>query len=378
MAEENGLDIEDDLVNAMVKNSQPAAPVETPPVTPPTTPVAETPVVTPPVEVPADPNAPATLETPAPPAAEIPPTEIPAPVIDKNKILEEISKGSIKSEEDLNKFIEEYNKNKEVTESEEYQETLKLRAWRDKGYPAELFTPIQEMDTQTIDELSVEDTLKIKMKFENPEFTEEDINLMINQEYKQDADENKEVDIRAGKLRMQMAARGYKEQLRELKELAYVPTFENKQAEVQAAEEKRMSTWKSELPKLVTEFNEISIPLSDDGKDVFKWTLTKEQKTELQNELDRIVSNAPVQFDEQGIKALKNIMQEKFINKNINQISRAVAASVKSKLTEENIKKYNNPTGARPEATPPAPKVGKTNTELLREIADLEGVHITR
>lgn len=291
------------------------------------------------------------------PAPEATPEVVQTPEIDYGKILGEKSNGRIKSEEDLNKILTEYDQTQELLNSDTYQYAAKLSAWEKAGHPKELFAPIQELTTDEIKALDPRDLLSLKMKFENPKWTEEDIELLINEEYKQVPEDNTENVIRVGKLRMEREANSFRGKLNELKQLSHIPKSEDLRAQSQQSETLRQTTWKQNVPKLVNEFNKISIQLDEAGKDVFDWVPTDKQKQELQAEMEKIITNVQVPFDEKGIESFKSVMKEKFINKNINQIVKAAAGRAVSKKTEEVIKEIHNPTGAKTEAVPSAPPV---------------------
>lgn len=291
------------------------------------------------------------------------PEVVNTPEIDYDKLLGEKSNGRIKSQEELNKLVAEYDETRELLNSDTYQYAAKLSAWEKAGHPKELFAPIQELDANEIKELDSRDLVALKLKFENPNWSEEDISILINEEFKQDPDSHTENVIRAGRLKMEREANAFRGKLGELKELSFVPKAEDTRAAAQQVETLRQNTWKQNLPKFVNEFNKISLPLDKAGKDIFDWIPTKEQKQELLLEMERIVTNAPVKFDEEGIKAFQSVMKEKFINKNINEISSAIASRATSKKTEEVIKEIHNPTGARNEPIASSPET-KSEVEI--------------
>lgn len=290
------------------------------------------------------------VETPSP---EVPPVEVKAPEVDYDKWLGETSNNRLKSKDDLSKILDEYDQTKELLNSDTYQYAAKLSAWEKAGHPRDLFTDIQSLSDDEIKALDPRDLVALKMKFENPKWTADEINLLIDEDYRQDPDSHTENVVKAGKLRMEREANTFRGKLAELKQLTIVPKAEDTRALAQQTENLRKDTWKQNLPKFVGEFNKISIPLDKAGKDVFDWVPTKEQKQELLSEMERIVTNVPVKFDEEGIKAFQTAMRKEFINKNINEISQAIAARATSKKTEEVIKEIHNPTGAKSEPQAP-------------------------
>ncbi len=336
------------------------------------TPKVETPIVAPEVPKTETPkaeeqtpvektDAPAAVDTPKPevetPKVEATPEVTKTPEIDYDKILGETSKGRIKSKEELDKLLNENDQAKELLNSDAYQYATKLAAWEKAGHSKELFPVIQDFSADEIKSLSPVEVISMKLKLENPDWSEEDISLLINEEFKQDPDSNTENVVRAGKLKMEREANSFRGKLNELKQLSDIPNPENRIAEARQIEAARQETWKQNLPTFVGEFSKISIPLDKAGKDIFEWIPTKEQKLELQTKLERIVTNVNVKYDQDGINALKATMRKEFINDNINEISQAIATRATSKKTEEVIKEIHNPTGAKNDTpTIPAPK----------------------
>ncbi len=271
-------------------------------------------------------------------------------------------------------MLEDYNKQKEFLGSDTYQFATKLAAWEKEGLPSELFTPIQSLTTDEIGEMPADELAKLDIKFKHPTWSEEDVNLYFNEEYKQDTEKNDENTVRFGALRMRESAESFRSRLGELKQLSHVPSAESRIGEARQAEVLRKDTWKQNMPKFIEDFNKITVPI-DEKDGTIDWVPTKEQKAELQREMEQIVQSAPVQFDEQGIKAFKAIMTEKFISKNVNQISKAIAQKVASNKEAEYLKKITNPTGATPESVPaPIAKKERSVDDAMATIMEMEGL----
>ncbi len=354
--------------------AEPAAPViETPtetnpkieaPIVPAETvvaPVADTPKVEPQAPVVAEPT-PAPVHTPEP---------TPAPEVDVAKILDEMSGGQVKSKEELSKILAEYKEAQSVMQDPNYEYAQKLSAWKKEGRPAELFHAVQNVKT---DELSVEDTVKLKMKLENPEWTKEDIELFMKEEYKQDPEANNEQAVKYGQLRMQRDATAYKPELNKLKNMTVIKSNPaEREAQIAQAENVRKEGWKQQLPKLVNEFNSVTVPTDLKGGQ-YEYKLTQEQKSELQATMENLVLNAPIQIDENGINVIKDAIKREFIYKNINQIVQSSATSVASKKAEEHIVAIHNPTGAIAPKTAPVIDKKSSEDEAFEKILKMEGI----
>ena len=374
-------DILDEIKSLNEANEVPKEPVVAP--------VIPTPEPTPaPVATPtAEPAAVAPIAEPTIPAADvvIPPVQpdvvIPSaaanqlevlkePEFDRAKYLDELSGGTVKSEDDLKKLLSEYKQAQQVMQDPNYEYAQKLSAWEKEGRPKELFHAVQSLKA---DELSVEDKVKLKLKLENPTFTKEDIDLFIKEEYKQDTEVHSEQSIKVGLLRMQRDATAFTPELKKMQSMTVVNSDPaQRQREFEQKETVRRDAWKQELPKLVDGFKSITVPLNN--KENYEWKVTKEQSADLLKSLENIVQNAPVQLNEQGINAIKDIMQKEFYSKNINQIASGISTYIASKKTDEHIKAIHNPTGAvQPAAAAVESKVSGSEA-ALKGIMEMEGI----
>lgn len=327
----------------------PAAAVETPatPATPPvaTPPVAETPAAA----TPATPETPASKETPVaeatPPAAE---------TVDYTKYLQEKSGGRIATDEELTKIIQERDEFEQQLKNapalDDY--TLKLAAWREKGFDVELFHTIHDMP---IDELSSEDKVKASLKLQNPEWMEEDINIYLKNKYGILAPEDEGYDegkARYGKMQLDVDAKTADQELRNLQGMTAF-SQEDEQAAFQA-EGERQKAWATGLPKIATDFKKISLSLDVEGKHLFDYVPTQAQTLKVVQSLQKAIQNAAVAYDEKGIKAVNDLFRKEFIDQNFNEIVRAAAGKMATIQKEANIQRVHNPSAAA-ESTPVTP-----------------------
>ncbi len=355
--------------------NEPTIPVQTQPtIETPTveTPVAETapvstestPAVEPtaPVETP-----PVVAETPAQPV--ITPTV--APEVDYAKFLDEKSGGKVKSVEDLNRIISDYESAQERLSDPHVEYAQKLSAWEDEGRPAELFHVIQNLDTE---ELSVDDVIKLNLKLENPEWTREQIELYVEGTYNQDAEKHDEKSVAFGKLRMESDATKAFKELNALKQKTIVKNDRAAQeASARQAEDNRKATWKQNLSGMVNSLTKVDVPIDAKGT-LYTFNVTPEQRVELQNIMETIVMQAPVNYDEKGIAAAKDVMRKEFINRNFNQIAQGINTFTASKKTDEKIVELHNPTGAQKPAQPATVQKKSMEEEAFEHVMKVEGI----
>lgn len=342
------------------------------------TPAASAPNPTPtPDPAPAPAPAPAASAEPAktdPPAVD-PPAPTPDEGVDYAKYLQEKSGGRIASEEELTKIIQERDQLEEqLKNSPELDDyTLKLDAWRKKGYDVELFHTIHDMP---IDELSAEDKVKASLKLQNPEWMEEDINLYLKNKYGILAPEDEgydEAKSRYGKMQLDIDAKTADQELRSLQGMTAF-SQEDEQA-VYQAETDRQQAWTAGLPKLSENFKKITVALDAEGKQLFDFVPTQNQLNAVVNSLQKAVKNAPVAYDENGIKAVNDLFRKELRDQCFNEIVRAAATRMASLTKEANIQRTHNPSAtAEPTPSPPAAKsVEETSVEQIGSFMDGPG-----
>ena len=322
-----------------------------------------------PVDPNADPKDPAASAEPDP-AAE--PDADPSPSIDITKILSEQSNGRITSKEDLEKILNERDEFKDRLDKSPVLDdyTTKLNAWRKEGYDTELFHVINDMP---IDELSAEDKVKASLKLQNPEWDENDVNLFVKNKYgilDSEDDGYDESKVRYGKLQLDTDAKVADKELRELKDMTVYSEVDEQETLKQEGE--RQEQWKGGLPKISQEFKEVAFSLDKDNKQIFKYIPTPEQKARVMSAVQKAVINAPLAYNEEGVKAVNETIRKEFINQNINDIVRAAAKQAVSAQIEADIKKRNNPSGSQ-EPTPVVPQPVSAEEQTLETIDRMLG-----
>jgi hypothetical protein len=309
-------------------------------------------------------ETPAEIPQAEPPKAEAPkeepvakdepkPEVVAQPQHDIAKILSEASNGKITSADDLAKILEENStlseKLKSAPELGDY--TLKMDAWVKKGYEPELFHLVHDLP---IDEMSADETVKSYLKIQNPDWTEEDIDLYVKHTYNQMSEEDEGYNasnVRVGGLKLKQDAARYGEELRKLHEATEYAYSDD--AEAADMESKRQSAWRSNLPSLSVS----KIPFQLDDKNTFDFVPSQAQIQSALKAVEKAVLNAPVAFDDNGKSLVQKIIKNELITQNINNIIKAVSTQVSSLHRDKAIKEVSNPSGADPQ---PAPVIEKS------------------
>lgn len=196
--------------------------------------------------------------------------------IDFDKILAEKTAGKYKSLEDLNKVEDVKFSNELVAKINDFS-----KKFNDPQAALELF-----LKTQTTDysKMSYEDAIRTKIKMENPELTDKEIEYDLRTKYKQDADLYSEEEMEIGKTKMEREGKKAVEDLiKTQQELALKGDY-NAEAEAQQAEEfkKLKQAWDTETEQALSAVDkmEMEIKISDEEKQNFEWKFTDDDKKE--------------------------------------------------------------------------------------------------
>ena len=284
------------------------------------------------------------------------------PVIDMAKIFSEASNGKVNNAEELKKILEEYNTlSEKVKSSPELSEyTLKMDSWVKKGYEPELFHLVHDLP---IDEMSADDQVKAYLKIQNPEWSEEDVNLYVKHTYNQlseDEDGYNATTVKVGGLKLKQDSYQMAAELRKLQEATIFSNADEKEA--LRIEGERQTSWKSNLSNLANSLSKIPFPI--DEKTSFDFVPTQAQIQNAVKAVENAVMNAPVSYDDNGIKSVKELIKTTLINQNINDIIKAVSKQVSSMVTEKKIQETHNPSAAVPT---PAPVIEKSTEQTNYE-----------
>jgi hypothetical protein len=292
------------------------------------------------------------------------------PVVDKTNYLEEISGGRIKSQEDLEQLYQEREELMQKLESESYRTEYarQIDNWVEAGYDPELFHIIQSLP---VDQLDDNEAIKADYKLQYPELTEDDIDTLITDEYRQ-GDEFTDSQRAAGLIRMRQAAERARQSLYDLKQQTEVVDVRSQRESVRQEEVQRVESWSRDIPQVVNTFDKITVAAGD--KDNYNYIPSTEQKRILQAELDNIVRQVNIPYDEQGKAAMKQITEDTFFRLFKNEITKAVAVAAQSRANEKISKEIHNPSGALRTELPTKKAEYKTEDDVAADLAKYYGI----
>jgi hypothetical protein len=292
------------------------------------------------------------------------------PEVDRTKLLEEISGGRFKSQEDIDRLYQENEALKQKLENDSYRTDAarKFDNWVESGNDPELFHIIQSLP---VDNLNDEEALKARYRIERPELSAEDVDLLIADKYKQ-TDEYTDNQRRVGTINQSEDAREARRFLSDLKAKTDVTDVTNVREASRQQEVQRVEAWTKDIPNHVNSFDKITVAAGD--KDNYNYFPSVDQKKVLQQELEKIFRNAPIPYNEESKAAVNQIVEDTFFRLYKNEITKAVAVAAKSKANEQIAKEIHNPSGARGESLPSKKPTGQTEDDIAAKFAAANGV----
>lgn len=231
------------------------------------------------------------------------------------------------------------------------------------GNPEE-YVKIQGVNVEEMDPI---DVLKTQMKWDNPDLSDEDVSLLLNEKYKLDEDSFTEEEMRLGKVQMKIDSKQAREKLREHQHDMSVPSSGQSEEEIQEANDLRMAEWDDAIVDLTEEFESISIPVNNDL--TLNYKVSPEEKEALENEVYEIIELTGMNMDgKESIQAAKEIMRNRYIINHFNDIAKALGEKARSMTDEEWHKQAHNPSAIPKSDTPDEPEKPKTVGDVAWDV----------
>lgn len=345
---------------------------------PPTDPGSETQPTDPPTPDPAA-DPPASPENPDPPTTSAEQTKA---IIDS--FFNEKSEGVFKTAEEFEKLkgfetlqsvpnLTEQLQNLEENKVEFANDFIKsLNDYHAKGGTnTELFVTLQGMK---VDEMEPLDVLKTQMKFAHPTLTDEQISTHLAGKYNQLSEEDEgysEGAVKQGEISMTIDSGEAKEYLKNMQTEIHTPDPEKERLAGETAETDRLTKWDPIISKTVTDFTQLTIPLNEKGAS-FNYDIPEDVKVELQQQLKESLEYSGAELDNDGGETAKQMLFNRYLVDNFDNIARAIAEKSRSMTDEQWIKEINNPSAVKTEdVVPPDPN---TEKDVIDQIMKLEGI----
>ena len=201
---------------------------------------------------------------------------------------------------------------------------------------------VDYLRTQTIDytKMSNEDVMKVYMKQNSPELTNEEVNLLINSKYKLGEKDGNEAEKKLAQIELKRDVINARKDLLNLQEQYRMPN-ENKGMSNEEVNEIRES-WINNMTNEVNDVESLSFEINDKGE-VFDFNLTDDHKKSLVESNSNLNDFFDRYVGEEGNWNFDKLNIDMFVLDNFEDIIRSVASQYRSKGTEQVIRDIKNP-----------------------------------
>ena len=276
-------------------------------------------------------------------------------------MLSEKTDGQFKTYDELLEVL-----SKEEAPSVEFanEQMAKLNDYVNKGGRMEDFFSTQ---IANYEEMGDEEIVKNHMKFQNPELSLEDINLLYEDSYKLDEDEYTDKEVKLSKIKLkQKASQAYKELTKFQKDTAIPQAQKDVEADKQAVEANQKK-WKSQVNETLKDFNEVDFDLNDKGEK-YTFKIGEDSMKYVKSTTLNLPDFWKRYVNKDGSENVSKLAREMAILDNVESIVRSAYAQGKSGGKEDVIKDIKNPSytpESKTETTKPLSIQDQIRKELL-------------
>ena len=201
---------------------------------------------------------------------------------------------------------------------------------------------VDYLRTQTIDytKMSNEDVMKVYMKQNSPELTNEEVNLLINSKYKLGEKDGNEAEKKLAQIELKRDVINARKELINLQEQYRMPN-ENKGMSNEELNKIR-EDWINNMKSEVNDLESLSFEINDKGE-VFDFHLTDDHKRSLVESNSNLNDFFDRYVGEEGNWNFDKLNIDMFVLDNFEDIIRSVASQYRSKGTEQVIRDIKNP-----------------------------------
>jgi len=290
----------------------------------------------------ADNSSEPTTETAVQESTEQPVVNEPAPAVDTfAQTLAEKTGGKFNSWDEIEQALQPA----QPTEMDE--RLMQLNEYLGKGGSFEDFVVSQTTDYNELTDIEL---VAEQMLLDNPDLSEEDVNFLLENKYKLDADKYEETDVRLAQIQLKQDANAAMQKLSEFQQqyslpinqeqVDYQKELEARQQEQQQVAAAQREKWLQDVDKSIPNFQNMSFKIGDEE---VSHTVTDEQRSNIKNLNSDLNSffNKYVQKD--GTTNFQLLNEDRYKLEYFDDILRTAVTQAKSKGTEAIVDKIKNP-----------------------------------
>lgn len=262
--------------------------------------------------------------------------------IDLDIVLEKKTQGKYKKFQEIEEKLNKEQKEPEYTNEfiEKYKEAVK------KGVPHDVFIKTQTTDFTKLSEI---EKVKHGMKLENPDLSDEEINILAEDSYKIDEDEYDEKTVKLAKVKLKTDAIRYEKNLVAWQIKQLEAPVDPKAAEAEKAraaqsqkEQEFKERWDRETTEAIGKFKELKVKIGDGEQDVFSY-LPEKAEMDFVAEVVKSPEKLWSLFRNQdGTTNIPKLIEGIALLKSSGNMTPKMAAAMKANAIEEYIKEKKN------------------------------------
>ena len=217
-----------------------------------------------------------------------------------------------------------------------------------QGGDPNLYARIQGVN---VDELPPMERMALQMKWENPDISDENIRIILENKYQQNAEDGSN-ERKLGDANLELDSRKATNWLKEHQVKSATPDPVKAEERTRQLEETRVENWSKTLNELPNYINKFDVPVNDKGE-TFEFEFKDQHKASLMEKVSEMVRYSPhLKHDEAGIKdvwaATQHLIKSMFFEE---MMAEAVKSEL-NKLQESTFKEQHNPSAGKPEEAP--------------------------
>jgi len=248
--------------------------------------------------------------------------------LDLNKVLSEVSKGRIKTQEDLEAVLSKKDLSK-FPEIESIYDHLEKKGTIESYFQAKNLGDVQAMDNLQ--------AIRKNLEVENPDLTQNQIDRLMNRKYPSDPEVATEDEIEDAKIALVTDGRIAKAKLQEFKDSLLVPKQYIEDQTKAQQRQKEVEDFQNAVSITAKTLPDLTIPI--EGDKVFTYTYTDKEKADIEamgkNALQAGDFWYEAGLDDKGTFSMTKMLNAMFLAKNHDKVLSKYSQTAKSLGIEE-------------------------------------------
>jgi len=257
-----------------------------------------------------------------------------------DELLSEKSSGKYKSYTELEEALLTPKQNSPTFANEQLQ---KLNDYVGKGGDLKNFLETQLKDYSSMSEMEL---VVEKMKFDDPELANDEVELLLQDKFKLDGDEYNESQVKLSKIQLRKESKAAKDFFENFKKENEIPQgFKDKEAQVaqqQQQAQQQQKEWETTLGKELESLNTLDFTLGDDKQ--FSYKIDEKVKSEIKDSLQYINNFWNRYINDDKSVNYQSLLKDMARIHAGDKLDAFLASQAASKGKEEMSKELDNPT----------------------------------